>query len=159
ALTNAFAVFDDAGMWLEPSPFRAIVDHTGKEVPGPAREGTEVVPEGIAALMTGMLENVVRYGVAYPLRAVYGFDRRVAGKTGTTDEFHDAWFLGFTPAVAAGVWVGYDRPRSIGRQAAHTALPVWARIVGRMVAGFPPTPFAVDSELEWTDIDPWTGFL
>ncbi len=102
---------------------------------------------------------MVRYGVAAPLRSTYGFDRPVGGKTGTTDQFRDTWFIGFTPDLVAGTWVGYDRPRSIGRQAAHTALPLWARAVGRMLEGFPPTPFATDAELEWVNLDPWRGCL
>jgi len=83
----------------------------------------------------------------------------VAGKTGTTNDFHDAWFVGFTPDIVAGTWVGYDRPRSIGDQAAHTALPLWAAAVGRMLDGFPPRGFAVNDELAWADMDPWTGCL
>jgi len=83
----------------------------------------------------------------------------VAGKTGTTDDYHDAWFVGFTPDVVAGVWVGYDMPRNIGRQAAHTAIPVWARVMNRMLAGFPPTPFETDTQVQWTNVDPWSGFL
>jgi penicillin-binding protein 1A len=109
--------------------------------------------------MTGLLEDVVKYGVAYPLRAYYGFDRPVAGKTGTTNDFHDAWFVGYTPYLVAGIWVGYDRPRSLGRQAAHTALPVWAAIMQRLVGSYPPTPFASEAELEFRPIDPWTGYL
>jgi membrane peptidoglycan carboxypeptidase len=158
-LTNGYAAFADGGRQRAPSPLRAVVDRGGRVLAGPPEEATQVLPEGIADLMTGLLENVVRYGVGYPLRAVYGFDRPAAGKTGTTDEFRDAWFVGFTPEVVAGVWVGYDRPRTIGRQAAHTALPVWARIVGRMLAGFPPAPLAAEARLEWRDIDPWTGLL
>jgi penicillin-binding protein 1B len=158
-LTNAFAVFEHRGLLSEPSPIRVGVDHTGRSVLAPPQRATTVIPEGIAALMTGLLENVVRYGVAYPLRATYGFDRPVAGKTGTTDDFRDAWFVGFTPDVVAGMWVGYDQPRSIGRQAAHTALPIWARTVKSLLAGYPPTPFAIDASLEWRDIDPWNGYL
>jgi penicillin-binding protein 1B len=159
SLTNAFAVFGHRGLLSEPSPIRVGVDHTGRAVLTPPVRSSTVIPEGIAALMTGLLENVVRYGVGYPLRATYGFDRPVAGKTGTTDDFKDAWFVGFTPDIVAGVWVGYDQPRSIGRQAAHTAIPVWARTVKSLLAGFPPTPFAIDASLEWRDIDPWNGYL
>ena len=158
-LTNAFAVFREQGMLRAPSALRFVADRGGRQVLTPDARGTQVLSEGIAAVMTGLLENVVRYGVAVPLRASYGFDRPVAGKTGTTDEFHDAWFIGFTPDVVAGVWVGYDQPRSIGRQAAHTAIPVWARVVGRMLEGFPPSPFGSDAQLEWLQVEPWSGFL
>jgi membrane carboxypeptidase/penicillin-binding protein len=109
--------------------------------------------------MTGLLTNVVRFGVAYPLRNVYGFTRPVAGKTGTTDDYRDAWFIGFTPDIVAGIWLGHDRPRSTGRLAVDTALPAWARIVGPMLQGFPPRGFASDAGLEWRDIEPWSGLL
>ena len=118
-----------------------------------------MIPEPVAALMTGLLTNVVRFGVAYPLRTTHVMTRPLAGKTGTTDDYRDGWFVGFTPDIVAGVWVGYDRPRSLGRLAADTALPVWARIVGSMLRGFPPRPFVSDSRLEWHQIEPWSGLL
>jgi penicillin-binding protein 1A len=159
ALTSAFAAFASDGMQRDPTPIRAVIDARGNAIewhPEPAREA---IPPGIAALVTGLLEDVVRYGVAAPLRLWYGFDRPVAGKTGTTNDYNDAWFVGFTPHVVAGVWVGYDRPSSLGRPASQAAIPVWAGIVKRMLAGFPPTPFATDVELEWADIEPWIGLL
>ncbi|HTM56885.1 MAG TPA: transglycosylase domain-containing protein [Candidatus Udaeobacter sp.] len=158
-LTNAFAVFERDGMLRAVSPIRVVVDRRGRHVLEPKTESEQAIPRPVATLMTGLLENVVRYGVARPLQSTYGFNRPVAGKTGTTDDFHDAWFVAMTPDVVAGVWVGYDRPRNIGRQAAHTALPIWARIVGRMLAGFPPAPFTNDIELEWHDVEPWAGVL
>jgi penicillin-binding protein 1B len=158
-LTNAYAVFRAEGMLRTPSAVQRVLDRDGREVLKADERAVEVIPPGVAALMTGLLQNVVRHGVAYPLGAIYGFDRPAAGKTGTTDDYKDAWFVGFTPDVVAGVWVGYDRPRSIGRPSAHTALPVWARVVKRMLEGFPPAPFETDSQLEWLDIDPWIGVL
>lgn len=158
-LTSAFGAFAAEGMLHVASPLRLVIDRTGRHVVTPSAEATQAIPPGIAALMTGLLQNVTRYGVAAALRGAYGFHRPVAGKTGTTNDFYDAWFVGFTPDVVAGVWVGYDRPRSIGRQASHTALPLWARAVGRMLSGFPPTPFATDSELAWVPMHPWKGCL
>ncbi len=158
-ITSAFTVFAAHGMLRKPSPLRLAVDRSGHAVAGLSAEASQAIPPGIAALMTGLLQNVTRYGVAQALRGTYGFDRPVAGKTGTSNDFHDAWFVGFTPEIVAGVWVGYDLPRSIGRQASHTALPLWARAVGRMLRGFPPAPFPTDTELEWVDMDPWTGCL
>jgi penicillin-binding protein 1B len=158
-LTAAFSVFASEGMLRTPSPLRSVMDRSGRQILGPPEGATQAIPPGIAALMTGLLQNVTRYGVAAALRGTYGFQRPVAGKTGTTNDFHDAWFVGFTPDIVAGVWVGYDRPRSIGRQASHTALPLWARTVGRLLQGFPPTPFASDAELTWVAMNPWRGCL
>ena len=158
-LTNAYAVFASRGMRHPASPVRAVVDFAGRVRLDRPTDGGTAIPEGIAALMTGLLSNVVRYGVARPLVSAYGMTRPVAGKTGTTDDYKDAWFVGFTPDIVAGAWVGYDRPRSIGRAAAAIALPIWARAVGRMLDGFPPTPFLGDTQLEWANINPWNGCL
>jgi penicillin-binding protein 1B len=174
-LTRAFAVFGDGGRLLPCTAVRAVTERSGRIVerreqapsgdPKVAGAGERAaspgraIPEPVAALMTGLLTNVVRFGVAYPLRKTYGFTRPAAGKTGTTDDYRDAWFIGFTPDVVAGVWVGYDRPRSMGRLAVDTALPTWARIVGPLLQGFPPRSFANDAQLEWREVEPWTGFL
>jgi len=118
-----------------------------------------VLTRPTAALMTGLLEDVVIFGVAYPLRADYGFTRGVGGKTGTTNDYKDAWFIGFTPDVVAGVWVGYDTPQSLARPAAQIAIPVWAGIARRMLDGFPERDFDGNGLLEQAWIDPWTGGL
>jgi penicillin-binding protein 1A len=159
ALTSAFGVFAARGMRRDPTPLRAVVDALGHPVEAAPPTGEQVISEGLAALMTGLLEDVVRYGVARPLTAWYGFDRPVAGKTGTTNDYLDAWFVGFTPLVTAGVWVGYDRPASLGQPATHAAIPVWADIMNRLLSGFPATPFPSDAQLEWANIEPWTGLL
>jgi 1A family penicillin-binding protein len=159
ALTNAYAVFANGGKLREPTPIRVVVDGEGNEILRPAGEAEQLITPGLAALMTGLLEDVVRYGVAYPLRASYGFTRPVAGKTGTTNDFNDAWFVGFTPQLVGGVWVGFDRPRSLGRAAAGTALPVWAGIMMALLRDAPALPFASDAEVQYVAIDPWSGML
>jgi membrane carboxypeptidase/penicillin-binding protein len=97
------------------------------------------------------------FGVSYPLKKQYGFTRPVGGKTGTTNDFHDAWFVGFTPDVVAGTWIGYDRPQTLGAPASEMAIPVWAAVTTKLLTGFPPTPFASDSTLKLTWIDPYDG--
>ena len=159
ALTNAYAVFANGGFLRTPSPLRVVVDGAGKEILAAPKEAEQVLSPGVAALMTGLLEDVVRYGVGYPLRANYGFTRPVAGKTGTTNDFKDAWFVGYTPQLVGGVWVGFDRPRSLGAAAAHTALPVWAGIMSALLRDDPPLTFASNAEVQYASIDPWTGQL
>ena len=158
-LTNAFSVFASRGRLRRCSPLRVAVDRWGREVARPSRQATQAIRPDIAALMTGLLQNVTRYGVAYALRSEFAFGRPVAGKTGTSNDYHDAWFVGYPPEVVAGVWVGHDRPESIGREASHVALPIWAHVMGRMLEGFPVTPFASDDELAWVPMDPWRGCL
>jgi len=159
ALTNSYAVFANGGFRREPSPIRVVVDGAGHELLRGGGEAEQILPPRVAALMTGLLQDVVRYGAARPLTSTYGFDRPVAGKTGTTNEFHDAWFIGYTPQLVGGVWVGFDRPRSLGKAAAHTAIPVWAGIMKALLRDAPALAFASDAELQYADIDPWTGML
>jgi penicillin-binding protein 1A len=159
ALTSAYCVFPAGGLRREPTPLRAVLDARGRDLlhapPAPVR----VIADSTAALMTRVLEDVVVFGVAYPLRARFGFTQGVAGKTGTTNDHRDTWFVGFTREVAAGVWVGYDAPRSVARAAAGVAVPVWAGIMGPLVleGGLEPFPERPDIVLAW--IDPWTGGL
>jgi penicillin-binding protein 1B len=159
ALTNAYAVFANGGFLREPSPLRVVVDGEGKELLRAPERADQILSPGVAALMTGMLENVVRYGVANPLESVHGFARPVAGKTGTSNDFHDAWFIGYTPQLVGGVWVGFDRPRSLGRAASRTALPVWAGIMTALLRDAPPLPFPSETQVQYAAIDPWTGML
>jgi membrane carboxypeptidase/penicillin-binding protein len=106
-----------------------------------------------------MLEDVVRFGISNPLVSVYAFDRPVGAKTGTTNDAKDAWFVGFVPTLAAGVWVGYDLPRSLARSASAVALPVWARIMKRMFDGFPRDDFPPNPRVTDVGVDAITGGL
>jgi membrane carboxypeptidase/penicillin-binding protein len=109
--------------------------------------------------MTNMLEDVVIFGIAYPLRRAYGYMFPLGGKTGTTNDYKDGWFVGFTPEMVAGVWVGYDQPQSLRGPAVNAALPVWARIMGPLFAGRPAAPFDSDRDLQEVWLDPWSGGL
>jgi len=91
-----------------------------------------------------MLQGVVNYGTGKAIRD-YGITSPVAGKTGTTDAYRDAWFVGFSPSIVAGVWVGFDQPAPIGREAyaARIAVPIWADFMRRVARQFPAHEFAV----------------
>lgn len=156
-LVDAYTTFANGGVRTDASPVRAVIGPTGRPFCDVTLQSTRVLPKETAAVMTGLLEDVVFFGVSYPLRKQYGFTRPVAGKTGTTNDFNDTWFIGFTPDVAAGVWVGYDTPKTVGAPAAEAALPVWAKVTTQLLAGFPPTPFASDSTLRLAWIDPYGG--
>ncbi|HTK30927.1 MAG TPA: PBP1A family penicillin-binding protein [Candidatus Saccharimonadaceae bacterium] len=159
ALTAAYSVFATDGVRHEPISVRALRDARGRVLHAAPPEVTRVLDARSAALMRGLLEDVVIFGIAYPLRATFGFTRPCGGKTGTSNDYHDAWFVGFTPDVVAGVWVGYDVPKSLGGPAARVAIPVWAAILNRLLEGFPATPFPDRDDLVLAWIDPWTGGL
>jgi membrane carboxypeptidase/penicillin-binding protein len=94
----------------------------------------QVFSAQVARQVTGMMENVLDFGTGTPVRQQFGFAAPAAGKTGTTNDYKDALFEGFTTHLAAGVWIGYDKPREImpGGYAATVALPVWASVMKQM---------------------------
>ena len=126
-MVSAFSVFPNGGIKVEPKYILKITDRYGKvleENEYSRRE--EVLSAQTAYIMTTMLQSVVNRGTGYGARA-RGFTRPAGGKTGTSDNCMDNWFVGFTPQITAGVWMGYDDKTIIGENitGAHTALPVW----------------------------------
>lgn len=126
-MVSAFSVFPNGGIKVEPKHILKITDRYGKvleEKKFSRRE--EVLSAQTAYIMTTMLQSVINRGTGYGARA-RGFTRPTGGKTGTSDDCMDNWFLGFTPQITAGVWIGYDDKTVIGENVtgAHTALPVW----------------------------------
>jgi penicillin-binding protein 1A len=143
-LASAYAVIADRGIRTEPLFILKVADRNGTVLEKNAPSPSEVLSEETAAVMTSMLQSVVDHGTGYPARA-RGFLLPAAGKTGTMDEYMDAWFVGFVPSLVAGVWVGYDEKRPIGpgMTGARAALPVWTDFMieatrGRPVEDFPP---------------------
>jgi penicillin-binding protein 1B len=143
-LVAAYGTIDFGGLRHLPHPVRAAVDARGENIVHPSTRAIRVIPPGVATLTRMMLQNVVDHGISRPLRWAHGFDRPVGGKTGTTNDNKDGWFCGITPEIAAGAWCGYDRPRGLGRAAAGTALPIWARVMNRLFEGWPIEEFADD---------------
>jgi penicillin-binding protein 1A len=115
----------------------------------PARQD-RVISDAVAFQMTSMMEDVLDRGTGAAARTTYGVRVPAAGKTGTTDEFKDAWFVGFTSSTVAGVWVGEDQPASIGRDAygARYALPIWADFIKAATRTRPAREFTPSSEME-----------
>jgi membrane carboxypeptidase/penicillin-binding protein len=103
---------------------------------------SQAISPAVAYVLTRMLQDVLVYGTARNLHA-FSRERPVAGKTGTTDEYRDAWFVGFTSRIVAGVWVGFDQPKPIGEEAfaAKVALPLWTAFMRRAAAVLPPGEF------------------
>jgi penicillin-binding protein 1A len=130
--------------------------------PAPAEILPDVPPEGmrpeVAFVLTSMMRGVVEYGTGQAARAL---GRPAAAKTGTAQEHRDAWFVGFTPELVAGVWVGFDThdpmgPRETG---AGAALPAWLAFMKAALAGRPVAEFPPPSRVEFARIDPGTGLL
>jgi penicillin-binding protein 1A len=133
ALTSGFSAFPNAGVRCRPFLIDRIEDRTGKLVFRSGVMDPEVLRPGAAWLVTKMLEKVCAPGGTAPEAGNSGLLKPIAGKTGTTDDYRDAWFVGFNPRVSCGVWVGLDDPERIINRGygSRLALPVWIEIMRR----------------------------
>ncbi len=131
-ITSAYGVFANKGIHVKPMSITKVVNRRGEVVYREIPESEEALSEETAYIMCHMLQTVVNEGTGVTARTVYDFRRPAGGKTGTTDDYTDAWFVGFTPQIATGVWVGLDNPSlSIGpnQTGAAAALPIWAKFM------------------------------
>ena len=130
SMTSAFSTFANDGLVPPPVLVRRVESSDGEVLYKDEQIQQRAITETTAFQMSEMLADVVNMGTAWPARRE-GFMLPAAGKTGTTNDYHDAWFIGFTPRLATGVWVGYDQPRTIiGRgYAAELAVPIWAHFM------------------------------
>jgi penicillin-binding protein 1A len=141
-LTSAYGVFANRGVRNDPVYILKVQDKDGRELERNTARPYEVLSEGTAAVMTSMLESVMDHGTGFPARAA-GFTLPAAGKTGTMDEYMDAWFVGYVPSLVVGVWVGYDEKKTIGAgmTGARAALPIWTEIMSGATRGKPVEDF------------------
>lgn len=148
-LTVAYTMFPAGGEVTRPRGIVSVLDADGAEVFGQPIERRRIVSEPVAFQMLTMLRDVVDTGTASTART-FGVVGPIAGKTGTTDDYRDAWFVGFSTSVVVGVWVGFDQPTPIGHDAygARVALPIWADFMKRASSILPPRSFAIPSTLE-----------
>jgi penicillin-binding protein 1A len=146
--TSAFTVFPDEGIRIEPQMIRRVTSYDGAVLEEARPAVHDVLTPDVAHTMTAMLEEVVRFGTAVHAKEL---GRPCAGKTGTTNDFTDAWFIGFTPSLTAGVWVGYDDKQiSLGHKesGARAALPLWLEFMKMALDGKPVEDFANVESLE-----------
>jgi penicillin-binding protein, 1A family len=138
---SAFTVFPDDGIRIDPHMIRRVTSYDGALLEEARPSIHEVVSPEVARTMTAMLEEVIQFGTGIQAKAL---KRPAAGKTGTTQDYTDAWFVGFTPQVTAGVWVGYDDKQiSLGKKetGARAALPIWLQFMQNGLAGMPVLDF------------------
>jgi len=149
-LTTAYAAFANGGFAVRPRAITRVTDADGGVAyDNPARQD-RVISDAVAFQMVSMMEDVLDRGTAAAARTTYGVRFPAAGKTGTTDEFKDAWFVGFTTSTVGGVWVGEDQPSPIGRDAygARYALPIWADFMKAAVRRRPAREFVPAEEMQ-----------
>ncbi len=147
-LTAAFAMFPNGGLAVRPRGLVRVIDGDGGTAYDNPPHSERVLSPQTAFQMVSMLEDVIDRGTASAARG-WGIRFDAGGKTGTTDDFKDAWFIGFSTSVVAGVWVGFDQPKTIGRDAygARYALPIWSDFMRRAAQRRPPQVFEMASGL------------
>lgn len=136
SLTAAYAAFANHGIVPKPVLIRRVEDRDGTVLFASEESGTRAISDVSAYLMSSMLADVINAGTGARARSL-GFTLPAAGKTGTTNDYHDAWFVGFTPSIVTGVWVGFDQPQTIlpGGFASDVAVPLWASFMKTATKG------------------------
>ena len=138
--TSAFTTFPDDGVHIAPRMIQRVTNYDGRVIDDFPPEVTDVLPAPIARLELSMLREVINSGTGARAKAL---KRPIAGKTGTTNDFSDAWFIGFSPSLTCGVWVGFDNHDTLGphEEGAKVALPVWMNFMGEALKDKPPEDF------------------
>ncbi len=157
-LTRAYAVFANGGLLLKPFFIKRVVDRNGNIIEENQPVTEPVISPETAFVMTDLLKAVVSEGTGWRVRAL---KRPVAGKTGTTNDLRDAWFMGYTPSLVTGVWVGYDDSREMGKgeTGSRAASPIWLEFMQRVLEEKPVRDFDAPKGVVFANIDGETGQL
>ena len=155
-MARAYATIANRGLRPEIRTFEDVVNPRGGTVERQEIRFRRVLDEGTAFLATSLMQGVVDRGTAVRLRSA-GLTGPIAGKTGTSDDERDAWFVGFTPELAVAVWVGFDQPRSLTLSSSKVAVPIWARFVAEATGGTIRGRFVPPGDVMRLDVHPETG--
>ena len=159
-LLEAYTPLATGGLRAEARTILRIYDRQRRTWTENPPTVSEVLSPAAAFVTTQMLKDVLTYGTAKTLKN-FSQTRPSAGKTGTTDNYVDAWFIGYTPQVMTGIWVGYDKPRPGGKgfTGGAVAAPIWERFMSKVVAAKPTSDFPRPDTVVSVSIDPTTGYL
>ena len=156
-LVSAYSIFANQGVRLPPVPIRYIKDRDDEILYTYEPVGESVLSSGMAFMITNLMESVVQHGTAHVIREA--LNRPIAGKTGTTNDYNDAWFLGFSPELATGVWVGKDQDESLGvnETGTRTAIPIWLKFMQEALKDMPVKSFPIPNDVTYVKINQKTG--
>ena len=151
-LTSAYGALPNQGTWMRPTAIRYVLDAQGKLLEENVPEGKPALSPELAYVITHMLKGTVERGTGVAAKAL---GRPVAAKTGTTNDYSNAWFVGFTPQLVTGVWVAYDRPKSLGRDetGSRVAVPIWTAFMASALEGTPVQDFPVPEGVVLVPVD------
>jgi penicillin-binding protein 1A len=151
-LTAVYGVLANGGIYARPIFITSLVDRYGKVLEAQYQDARRVMSPEVAYITTSMLESVIKQGTGTTVKAL---DRPAAGKTGTTNAFHDAWFVGYTPEMIAGVWVGLDDYSPLGPRetGGRTAGPIWLEFMKEALKGVPVRDFSIPSSVRFVHVE------
>ncbi|MDL1964186.1 MAG: PBP1A family penicillin-binding protein [Deltaproteobacteria bacterium] len=157
-IVKAYSVFANLGYLIEPVFITKIIDRDGNVLEETTIKRKKVIDQSTAYIITSLLEGVVKYGTG---RMVRELNRPVAGKTGTTNNLHDAWFVGYTPRYITGTWVGFDEEISLGEgeTGAKAASPIWLGFMKYVLDDKSVRVFHIPEGVVFSKIDAETGLL
>ncbi|PKN71252.1 MAG: penicillin-binding protein [Deltaproteobacteria bacterium HGW-Deltaproteobacteria-12] len=155
-LVRAYGVLANGGKKVTPYFIKKIVDRTGNVFEEAKIQSEQVIDPRIAFMATYVMQDVVESGTG---RRVKSIGRPIAGKTGTTNDVRDAWFIGFTPSVITGVWVGFDQEVSLGNQevGGRAAAPIWLYFMEKFLQNTPVETFPIPEGIAFVKVDQKTG--
>lgn len=158
-LTSAYAPFANGGFY-SPAYLMSVVTNADQTVlEFHSLERQQVLPPSLAYLLTSILQDVVLKGTASKILSSLQWNRTAAGKTGTTNEGRDAWFIGYTPELLTGVWAGDDSNRAMAASGSRDAVPIWASFMKKALAEYPEVPFEAPEGVIKVTIDAQTGHV
>ncbi|OGR26193.1 MAG: penicillin-binding protein [Desulfobacterales bacterium RIFOXYA12_FULL_46_15] len=157
-LVNVYSVFSNLGYSIEPVFITKIEDRNGKLLESAQLIRKKVIDMDTAYIMTSILESVIKTGTG---KKILALNRPAAGKTGTTNNLYDAWFVGYTPRYTTGVWVGLDQEAPLGKDetGSKAAAPIWLNYMKKALEGKPVRSFTVPEGIVFARIDAKTGLL
>ncbi|MFO7964400.1 MAG: penicillin-binding protein 1A [Desulfobacterales bacterium] len=157
-MVQAYSVFANQGYRIEPAFVTKVVDRDGNVLEENMPKKERVIESSTAYIMTSLMESVVNHGTGRRVRAL---NRPVAGKTGTTNNLYDAWFVGYTPRYITGTWVGFDEEKPLGKHetGARAASPIWLGFMQTVLKDLPVRVFQVPDGVVFSKIDAETGLL
>ena len=155
-MVNAYGVLANGGKKVTPYFIKKIVDRTGNVFEETTVKSEQVIDARIAFMTSYIMRDVVESGTG---RRARGLGRQVAGKTGTTNDTRDAWFIGFTPSLVAGVWVGFDQEVTLGKNevGGRAAAPIWLYFMEKALQHLPVESFPTPEGIIFVKVDPTTG--
>ena len=158
-MVAAYTVFPNLGIRVKPFLIEKIMDHTGHVLEENYPDRKQVIGKETAFVMNTLLQGVVKSGTAWRARRLPGL---IGGKTGTTNDFTNAWFIGFSPSITVGIWVGYDEPRKLGEEETGgvAASPIFVSFMEKYLGKYTePLAYRKPPGVIWVWIDKFTGKL